>query len=310
MSDCPDIPSVERLPDWAEPLLAALADGPLAISLYDANQQLRYANAAYRDIFLKGQQGPISFADMLRYGFEHGCGIQVDDGNLDRILATVAERWRRKPARVSFESDLRDGRWLWMTETWLPSGWMLSIAADITPLKHNEKTLRQAHDVALLASLTDSLTGLPNRRHMMELAQCEMEQCRASNAPLSVAMIDLDHFKEINDLHGHAVGDKVLAHFAMACKRRLREQDRMGRIGGEEFLLLLPGADLARATAVVRRTHQDFPALSTEAAPLHLAYTFSAGLAEMTPGDDLDSLLRRADDALYRAKAEGRNRVR
>jgi diguanylate cyclase (GGDEF)-like protein len=303
MDDCPD------LPDWVNILLAGFDIGPALICVFDDRKQLRYANAAYRTTFLPGHEGPISFRGMLQYGEDHGCGVHIDDGNLDRILAKVDDRWCRKPPGICFESDLKDGRWLWVTETWLPSGWMVTVATDITALKHNEKTLKQAHQLALEASRTDALTGLPNRRHACDLGEAMLHDCRARGVPFSLAMIDLDRFKDINDCYGHAVGDCVLKHFAQTCRERLREQDRMGRLGGEEFVLLLPGASADNATSVLNRLYLAFPALDYSPSAPALRYTFSAGLCEAGECLTFEDIMQRADDLLYQAKAEGRNRI-
>ncbi len=184
---------------------------------------------------------------------------------------------------------------------------MLSVGADITALKHNEKSLRQAHEEALVASRTDQLTGLPNRRHVLELLDSALAEHEATGSKLSVAVIDIDRFKVINDTHGHDAGDTVLRHFAGLCRERVRAQDVLGRMGGEEFLLVLPGAQASEATGIVGRIREEYPPARLVEDGFELSYTFSAGVAEAMAGDDRSSILRRADRALYAAKGEGRN---
>ena len=164
----------------------------------------------------------------------------------------------------------------------------------------------------------DELTGLHNRRHLMEMLMRQEERARRHDEPFALGILDLDHFKRINDDHGHGVGDEVLRGFSERVHSQLRRMDvigrgegdsTFGRYGGEEFLLLLPYAEGDSALACVERlraaVHAQPFATSAGALPL----TFSAGVAQHRSGESLDSLLKRADDALYRAKTAGRDRV-
>jgi diguanylate cyclase (GGDEF)-like protein len=290
-------------------LFEALTASGQAVSIYDAEDRLRYANQTYRDIFLGGHQGSFTFVEVLRYGARHGVGTKIDGGDVEALIARTLPRRRAVPRR-SFETDLLDGRWLWMDQTTLPNGWVLTVGADITALKHNEKTLRQAHEAALQASRTDLLTDLPNRHHILEHLDEALVTDRQSGLGLCVAIIDIDHFKAVNDTYGHDAGDAVLRHFAQDCRERLREQDLLGRMGGEEFLLLLPGVRLNDAVRIIERVRVGFPADALPGHPPQLRFTFSAGVTEALPHDDRTSILYRADRALYAAKAEGRNRTR
>jgi diguanylate cyclase (GGDEF)-like protein len=156
-------------------------------------------------------------------------------------------------------TDLLDGRWFWIEHTVLPNGWVITMGTDISALKHNEKSLRQAHEAALLASCTDLLTGLPNRRYIMELLDEALAASRLSGSGLCAAIIDIDHFKGINDTYGHDAGDVVPRHFAEACRERLRPEDHISRIGGEEFLLLLTDVRLNDAGRVLDGVRAGFP---------------------------------------------------
>jgi diguanylate cyclase (GGDEF)-like protein len=184
------------------------------------------------------------------------------------------------------------------------------VGADITALKKNEKSLRQDHEAALKASRTYQLTGLPNRRHILGLLDESLATNEATGSGLCVAVIDIDHFKAFNDAHGHEAGDVVLEHFARTCRERVRVQDPLGRTGGEEFLLLLPGVDLEHAVRLIDRIRDGFPQAVLGHSGLELPCTFSAGVTDALPEDDRSYILRRADRALYTAKEEGRNRTR
>ena len=149
-------------------LMEALTESGQAISLFDAEDSLRYANKTYQGMFLGDYDGPMTFTGILRHAAKSGLGVRIDDGDVEAFIARTLPRRRSMP-RKSFETDLVDGRWFWIDHTILPNGWVLSVGADITTLKNNEKSLRQAHEAALSASRTDLLTGLPNRRHILEL---------------------------------------------------------------------------------------------------------------------------------------------
>ncbi|WP_445505394.1 GGDEF domain-containing protein, partial [Microvirga sp. G4-2] len=163
---------------------------------------------------------------------------------------------------------------------------------------------------ALKASQTDLLTGLPNRRHVLEQLDQALAEQDATGSSLCIAVIDIDRFKAINDGHGHDAGDAVLRHFAEICRERVRGQAVLGRMGGEEFLLLLPGLAAHEASCIVARIRDGFPPARLLEDGLDLPYTFSAGITEAWAGDDRSSILRRADRALYAAKGEGRNCTR
>jgi len=197
-----------------------------------------------------------------------------------------------------------------MDHTILPNGWVLSVGADITALKRNEKSLRQAHEVALMASRTDQLTGLPNRRRILDVLDEALATDKATESRLCIAVIDIGQFKAINDAHGHEAGDGVLRHFADLCHERIQRQDMLGRMGGAEFLVVLPGTKPIEAEAIIGRIRDGFPLARLINDGIDLLYTFSAGIAEAVAGDDRSSILRRADRALYTAKATGRNCTR
>lgn len=170
---------------------------------------------------------------------------------------------------------------------------------------------RQKAQAQLLElATTDSLTGLHNRRCFMESANQEFERARRYQTPLSLALLDADHFKAVNDCYGHPVGDQALQMLATTGRRLLRDIDLFARIGGEEFAILLPQTDQAAAWIVADRLRQAImdQSIATKDGPLRL--TVSLGLASFGPATvDLGDLIRRADLALYQAKQNGRNRV-
>ena len=155
----------------------------------------------------------------------------------------------------------------------------------------------------------DALTGLINRRHMQELLDQEMKRQERSGAAFCVALIDLDHFKQINDTHGHHVGDEVLCGFTQAALEVLRNADIMARWGGEEFLVLFPETRAEQALNGLERLRERLRGAPVSESVAQLSVTFSAGVAEHEHGQTLRQTLERADRALYEAKAGGRNRA-
>lgn len=180
----------------------------------------------------------------------------------------------------------------------------VGIARDVTDrLDLIDKLAQQANH--------DDLTGLANRRFLMQQARLELARAIRYQYPLSLLMLDIDHFKKVNDAHGHLSGDMVLKQLGKELKLFLREHDLVGRIGGEEFVMLLPETSLEEATVIAERLRQSVEKLSL--AILHeqtLALTVSIGVASSAEvGQDLNSLWQTADERLYQAKAAGRNQV-
>lgn len=227
---------------------------------------------------------------------------------------TILGRIRRGERAPPYETVRRrkDGSLIeiWLTSSPLedPHGRVIGaakIARDLTERKEMEQKLREE-------AQQDELTGAATRRHFRELAQRELARVRRHGGSLSVVAIDVDRFKNINDSHGHAVGDRVLQALSHACGEILREEDVVGRLGGDEFVLLLPETDGAAAAKVAERllaTIARLPVRGAESADVQ--FTASIGVAASTSEDvGIDQLLRRADEALYAAKRAGRNTVR
>jgi diguanylate cyclase (GGDEF)-like protein len=172
-------------------------------------------------------------------------------------------------------------------------------------LMHKER----ADEETTRLATTDPLTGVFNRRTFIELAEQELARARRTDTALSLMMLDLDHFKRVNDTYGHLVGDEVLVAFTKLVRECVRRSDLVVRYGGEEFCVLLPATPLAAATALAERIRNATAATTLTTLPFRV--TVSIGLTTYTGGAHtvLGDLLGRADEALYRAKDEGRNRV-
>ncbi|TXC65997.1 GGDEF domain-containing protein [Piscinibacter aquaticus] len=211
-------------------------------------------------------------------------------------------RHRSESARLALEAETVKQRALWaalatlglLTAALLAFGW---------------RALARRRSLADLA-LRDELTGAPNRRAVTAYAQAQFDQAQRLGVPLTLALIDLDHFKRVNDTFGHAGGDAVLRALADAAQGVLRGQDRLGRWGGEEWLLVMPGTAAAEVPAVFDRLRSRFAATPADGIDGEHGCSFSMGAAALTPGiGSLDSLIAECDRQLYRAKQEGRDRL-
>ncbi|MDP5292866.1 diguanylate cyclase [Oceanimonas sp. CHS3-5] len=209
------------------------------------------------------------------------------------VSAEGAVRWFRFAARRYGDVDAADARYIGM-------------AMDITEQMEHQDILERKNRELERVSTTDALTGLANRGHMEQLLAREIHRYQRYGTGFAVVMLDVDHFKQVNDSCGHAVGDQVLRRLAALMREHTRRSDCPGRWGGEEFLILCPNTDVEGAyrlaEALRRRIEQ-------EAFPVIGRRTCSFGVTAIGPGDQAREMLTRADEALYRAKSGGRNRV-
>lgn len=176
-------------------------------------------------------------------------------------------------------------------------------------LQQHQQTLKTMMDQLQSLASTDALTNLPNRRYFIDEAR-RRNTLLARGQSMGLALIDLDHFKRINDLYGHSAGDQVLQEFARIARANLRGNDMVARFGGEEFVLLLDNCDLATLHHCVERIRQGLANHASTALPADVRCTLSAGICLIHPEDDLEWRISQADQALYQAKAEGRNCTR
>ncbi|EIC21807.1 sensor domain-containing diguanylate cyclase [Thiorhodovibrio frisius] len=223
---------------------------------------------------------------------------------IDRIWALRKIRGLPFIAVVGEETRTALGAWRQQLFLYLIGGAILCLSIVFGTREY----IRNVRDAATMRELaiTDTLTGLANRRHFMEAAEIALARRERTATPMTLILADLDHFKWINDNRGHATGDRVLREVASVLKDLSRKGDLAARWGGEEFVILLPGAGQGGARAFAERLRREIAAL--ESAPGR-PVTLSQGLTAWQPQDTLDDMLKRADAALYRAKREGRDRV-
>lgn len=236
--------------------------------------------------------------------------MHIATADMTRLITHLDESARSmKPTTVEIRMTTVEGSSIWVHLLCRPRMadksrivWD-SLLLDVTEKHVLENRLREL-------ATTDGLTGLNNRRHFMDLTRNEIMRCRRHKASMSVAAIDCDHFKKVNDTYGHATGDFVLKEFARLVREQLREIDIVGRLGGEEFAIALVNTDLEGARIVSQRICDRIAEHLIVHGGHQFHFTVSIGLAEIDASEeDISNLLKRADRALYHAKDTGRNRV-
>ena len=287
----------------SERLLAAIDAFSERVVLYDEADRLVFGNKAFRDVNK-------AVSETLTPGtpYEIYLRAAVAAGTMPEAVGRE-EAWiawrldRHRNPSGPFELHRDNGRVMRIHEERLEQGGSVTIATDITEQKRAETELRRL-------ATSDPLTGAANRRFLLERADAEWVRSRRYGRPLAVLMLDIDHFKRINDTHGHPVGDEALRALTAAIGTRLRNNDLLGRLGGEEFMVLLPETGLRGAQAMAERLRAEIAAIRIETARGPLSFTASFGVAVCIDADgSFERGLARADAALYAAKRSGRNRV-
>ena len=310
--------------------LARIGDRTQArlVELYDSlrQQEERYRGIfenSTEGIFLADAQGRLMAVNPSLQGMlelpeatrESGCGQMLPSTTVASLFYDAAEsrkflcelaankRVRRMEARLAAP---RHPLWcLFGAARIEPDGYVVGMILDISAQKSLEEEL-------LRLAGSDFLTGLANRRDFFAQTERAMAAARRTGAALALTMLDVDHFKSVNDGYGHDAGDAVLRALADTLRGGVRASDLVGRIGGEEFAVLSPGSDLAGGAELAERLRRAVEALEIVAGGGRLRVTASFGVAELRPGSDASPscFLSRADHALYGAKRDGRNRVR
>lgn len=278
--------------------------------IFDAEDMLIFANYTFRDVFCieQGDDAPISFENIMRNAFTQERGINIEAKSAEEWLAYVDKVRRIQPFRV-FEVDLVDGRWFLFSEQLLASGELLVHCKDMTRQKVAETQLIQSVTRLNKLALTDELTQLANRRCFVDSVENELTRCKRASGSVTMMLIDLDLFKNINDNFGHHAGDAALVQVAGLLKHALRQYDIVGRIGGEEFAIFLGSTELGTALSIAERVR-----VSLVNNPLRYQnhkIQLSASIGMTSRGCDVtfEQLYTEADAALYKAKSNGRNRV-
>ena len=296
---------VARLKEREQLFSALLASVNSVLWAYDwQNRRMVYVSPAYEKIF--GRSAALLLADYE----EWRNSIYPDDLDYaDSSLLQVLERGAVEQREYRIVRGDGEVRWLndkcfvsRQGEAGLPL-MVVGIAEDITDKKHMESELQRL-------ATTDVLTQSSNRRYFFDSAEQAFRDCKATSTPLAFLLLDVDDFKKINDVYGHQVGDVVLQRIAQSGAGALRRGDLFGRIGGEEFAVLLPGCDENMARQIGERLQREVQRLRFNEAEHFFSVTISQGLTLLQPDDqNLSALYSRSDAALYQAKRTGKDRI-
>ena len=268
------------------------------ITIIDAEDKLVLYNSQAAE-YLGIDQGQMYVGMSLDEIVGSGGDTPLDPGSL--LMQQLDASREGKPQ--FFEREVQDGRILSVRANPIPGGGVITLYTDITERKAFEKRLIE------MATL-DELTGLVNRREFFTLGHHEERRAAREGHVVSVMMVDADYFKKINDTYGHATGDQVLRDLAEHCRSIFRKTDIVGRYGGEEFAVILPGAQEDMAKIIAERLLKSIEESTVKSDQGDVKYTVSIGIASAEGRDvKIEELLDRADRALYTAKAQGRNRA-
>ncbi|WP_069186996.1 PAS-domain containing protein [Candidatus Terasakiella magnetica] len=288
-------------------LRALLQNLDYGVTVIDENLDIIFWNNAFFDLLEfpdKFKKPVMQYEDLIRYNAERG---EYGPGDPEQhIKMRIQASLKFEPHK--FERTRPDGKTLQVTGKPLhidgePFGF-ISTYVDITEHKRMASRLRK------LAN-TDPLTEINNRRHFTTLFEREIKRCQRNGNPLSLLLLDLDHFKNINDRFGHSVGDKALKAFSHSCRKLLRDIDVMGRLGGEEFSIFLPETSREGAFVLAERIRKAVEQIefSDHGEKIELTVSIGVAMFDSVMEDRIEDILQRADKALHRAKREGRNKV-
>jgi len=323
-------------------LFDALNSMEEALVVYDADGCLQACNQAFLTMYAYTADDAVPgvhFRDLGEIDIQRG-NVVVEDEEGGNYLERKASY--RKTLKGSFTVKLADGRWIRTTDRAMPNGGFVSVHVDVTELKLAQQEIRDAQaevqqhqselaklndnleqqvadrtnelEMAKIAAerqaRTDSLTGLKNRRAFFESAVGIHQSSVRFNHPYAVIMIDIDEFKAVNDSHGHLMGDKVICVLAQMLEKLSRDVDVAGRMGGDEFAIILPESSAEDVRTFAERLRSEFSSTKISYRRQEYSFTVSIGIAERIDSDSrIEEALSRADAVLYQAKAGGRNCV-
>ena len=285
-------------------LRAALDQSEVGVVLLDSEMRAQFINRAFRRLWRLSDDAAMrkpAFVGLMYHG-RSAKTFALPTNQVDAYIAGETARIRSGD-EMATDIRLATGDVVRSRCKMLADGGRMVTYGNVSDL------VRNADEMAELA-MKDALTGIYNRRHFAARLDSEWKRFRRYQRPLSMLLLDVDHFKSINDRYGHAVGDLVIAAVARLCGTQTRDSDVTARIGGEEFAMLLPETELADARAVAERLRAAVAehVVASNSGPIAVTASIGAALADASMTDPAE-LMKRADEALYAAKGAGRNRV-
>lgn len=285
---------------------------PLGVAIYDQHDRLQLFNKLATELAPYRYGGELigqTFESILRRTLERRAIPDALGREEDWLRERLAGRGKLKRPLLRPRSD---GRWMHLYEISTPSGCLVMARLDVTELVQKSMALERSNQQLELLSATDGLTGLANRRQFDQHLYSEWQRSMRSGLPISLLLLDIDHFKLVNDHHGHPSGDQVLREVALALRETCRDADLCARYGGEEFVVVLPATALDGAVELAERLRHTIETRPMLAGPLAVHVTASIGVSAYRSQGQAsgDWLIKEADLAMYEAKSAGRNTVR
>jgi len=287
---------------------ASLSDlrGEYRLFLDAVDQRLGGLLSGLNDAQVQGQEAITlrnEFTQGIETGFanmRHQAGTAENLGSLKNSITSNLQHLGQVLHDYSIESDAQVAR---------AEEQLKTMSKRLAQLETESQAARQQMDQQHCLAFTDSLTRMPNRRALEQRMAHEYAQWERYGAPLTIAMLDIDHFKWVNDEHGHAGGDRALELIANILKNRIRQVDFTARYGGEEFVILMPSTTQSQAGDMLEQIRCFIEDCGFNYQGQHVQITASCGFSEIREGDEIMTALERADAALYQAKEAGRNKV-
>lgn len=295
----------------ANALREVLEVTPNAIGIFDQSLTLIYCNDVLAGLFCMTRAEALGKTqeEILKRSFDTSEGINIASDDFDSWYQEL-NCSQQQTHFNQFEADTTEGVVFKMTRMTLDSGLMVMLGTEITELKQVQSSLELALTKLELLANTDQLTGVYNRRYFEDIARKEIDRCIRYQQTFSLLLIDLDHFKNINDHFGHHIGDEVLIHVTSICQRQLRSTDTLCRIGGEEFAIILPSTEASDALQIAERIRESVNQanIPVDEHQTNITMSISIGVTKYKRHDmAISDTLIRADKALYRVKENGRN---
>ncbi|WLQ13154.1 GGDEF domain-containing protein [Hahella aquimaris] len=299
--------------DLEHTLFAFIESSDEAYALFNDQDLLVYCNAAFARLFNAEREflAGFSFRRLAERCYDTRQGIHIESDDLEGWLRYAQELRRTRQFR-SYEVEISGGRWFLFSEQIDNQGRMLVRARDLTAQKQLEGRINHANQKLRHMAMTDELTHVANYRGFFEAAEAEANRCWRTGAPMTLMLLDMDHFKKVNDNYGYPVGDEILRRIAEMSREALREYDVFGRIAGEEFAIFLSQANDKVGMQIAGRLIEsiaDMVFTGPADGDPEVRVTASIGLCIGECDTPFEQLFKQAEVALQQAKDQGRNRV-
>ena len=281
-----------------------------AIAVFGPDDTIVFSNKTFATFYdaSVSQINHRKWQDCVKQSFNAKKGLKYDTDDIDQWILNASKN-RRVERQRTFEINTLDDNWFLCNETTNDQGYIVFHGIENTNNKKLEIALINSSNKLKLLTSTDSLTGLFNRRYFFMRLKDEISRYQRTDKYISVIMIDIDHFKNVNDQYGHSCGDEVLVGFSKLIKKMIRPYDIAARMGGEEFAVILPNTNMQEGQVVAERIRKAIESLSFDHIAKGFSITVSIGGMTSNSEHNASKFTLKSDNALYKAKNNGRNQI-